>query len=158
MRWSTDGKLLASGADDSTVCVWSGDALLHTLKGHTREVYNVTWVPVVQARAQLASSSFDASVRLWDVERGACVAVLSEHTNPIYSLSFSVDGRFLASGSFDSTVVVWEVESGRPVLQHSTGSPVYALGWDSRVGKIAACLMDTTLCVMDVRAALPASV
>lgn len=158
MRWSSDGRLLASGADDALVCVFSGDALLHTLKGHTREVYNVTWVPVAHgARAQLASSSFDASVRLWDVERGACVAVLSEHSNPIYSLSFSADGRYLASGSFDSTVVVWEVETGRPVLQHSTGSPVYALGWDSRVGKIAACLMDTTLCVMDVRAALPSS-
>lgn len=112
----------------------------------------MTWMPAsADARAQLASSSFDACVRLWDVERGVAVAVLSEHTNPIYSLAFSSDGGMLASGSFDSTVVVWDVQEGRVVAQHGTGSPVYALAWDAATGKIAACLMDKTVCVLDLK-------
>lgn len=145
--------MLASGSDDAQVCIWSGDTLLHTLKGHTREVYSVTWIPAgaVDARVQLASASFDACVRLWDVERGVGVSVLSEHTTHVYSVAFSADGMMLASGSFDSTVVVWDVKEGQVVAQHGTGSPVYALAWDSTTGKIAACLVNTTVCVLDVR-------
>ncbi len=56
------------------------------------------------------SASFDATVRLWDVEKGICLKTLSKHQEPVYSVGFSPDGRYLASGSFDRSVYIWETK------------------------------------------------
>ena len=61
---------------------------------------------------QLASGSNDSTVRLWDVETGACVRTLEGHRVPVLSVCFSPDGRRLASGSSDNTVRPWDVETG----------------------------------------------
>lgn len=56
------------------------------------------------------SASFDSTVRLWDVERGVCIHTLTKHTEPVYSVAFSPDGKFLASGSFDKCVHIWSTQ------------------------------------------------
>ncbi len=56
---------------------------------------------------KLASGSADETVRLWDVETGACVRKLEGHGDVVSSVCFSPDGRRLASGSDDSTVRLW---------------------------------------------------
>ena len=58
------------------------------------------------------SASFDSTVRLWEVERGTCIHTLTKHQEPVYSVAFSPDGRFLASGSFDKCVHIWNVTVG----------------------------------------------
>uniref|UniRef100_A0A3B1JWH3 Uncharacterized protein n=1 Tax=Astyanax mexicanus TaxID=7994 RepID=A0A3B1JWH3_ASTMX len=55
----------------------------------------------------LFSASFDSTVRLWDVDRGVCIHTLTRHQEPVYSVAFSPDGKFLASGSFDKCVHIW---------------------------------------------------
>ena len=57
----------------------------------------------------VASGSFDRTVRLWDVETGACVRTLEGHDHIVNSVSFSPDGRMVASCSFDRTVRLWLV-------------------------------------------------
>lgn len=56
------------------------------------------------------SASFDSTVRLWEVERGACLFALTKHTEPVYSVAFSPDGKYLASGSFDKCVHIWSTQ------------------------------------------------
>lgn len=56
------------------------------------------------------SASFDSTVRLWDVDHGACIHTLTKHTEPVYSVAFSPDGKFLASGSFDKCVHIWSTQ------------------------------------------------
>ncbi|VEL15731.1 unnamed protein product [Protopolystoma xenopodis] len=58
----------------------------------------------------MGSASFDSTVRLWDVEMGCCRKSLLKHTEPVYSVAFSPDGRLLATGSFDMCVHIWEVD------------------------------------------------
>ena len=56
---------------------------------------------------QLASGSMDGTVRLWDVETGACVKTLEGHGYAVNSVCFSPDGQQLASGGDDRMVQLW---------------------------------------------------
>ena len=82
-----------------------GEALFN-LEGHGNNVESVCFSPDGK---QLASGSHDRTVRLWDVETGACVKTLEGHLGAVSSVCFSPDGRRLGSGSFDSTVRLWLV-------------------------------------------------
>lgn len=61
----------------------------------------------------LASGSYDGTVRLWDVNQGECLSILEKHTDRVWSVAFSPDGKTLASSSSDRTVKVWETSSGK---------------------------------------------
>ncbi len=66
VAWSPDDRLLASGANDSTIIIWdtrTGRAVA-ILKGHTRSLNSVSWEPNGR---RIASGSLDGTIRIWDV-------------------------------------------------------------------------------------------
>ncbi|XP_014321730.1 F-box-like/WD repeat-containing protein TBL1X [Myotis lucifugus] len=159
IKWNPSRMLLASCSDDSTLKIWSmkQDTCVHDLQAHSKEVYTIKWSPTgpatsnPNANIMLASASFDSTVRLWDVERGVCIHTLTKHQEPVYSVAFSPDGKYLASGSFDKCVHIWNTQSGR--LAHSyrgTGS-IFEVCWNARGDKVGASASDGSVCVLDLR-------
>ena len=61
----------------------------------------------------LCSTSWDNTVRLWNLETGRVLSVLRGHTDIVSSAAFSPDGRVLASGSWDGDLRLWEVAGGK---------------------------------------------
>jgi WD40 repeat protein len=60
----------------------------------------------------MVSASEDCTLRLWDLESGACLVILRGHREIVWRVAISPDGRIAASGAADNTVRLWDLESG----------------------------------------------
>lgn len=159
IKWDPQGLLLASCSDDMTLKIWSldKDNCVHDLQAHNKEIYTIKWSPTGPETSNpnmslvLASASFDSTVRLWDVERGECLNTLTRHTEPVYSVAFSPDGKFLASGSFDKCVHIWSARTGQLVHSYKGTGGIFEVCWNSRGDKVGASASDGSVFVLDLR-------
>lgn len=151
VAFSPDGQTLAS-AGDVVVQLWkvTSGTNIQTLP-HPNPICSMVWRP---DGSMLASSSFDGSIRLWQLQEtqpAACVKILIGHTNWVFALAFAPDGTQLASGSWDGTVKLWEVASGLE-RQTLTGhrERVYTLAWSPDGHTLASTGFDDTIWLWDV--------
>jgi WD40 repeat protein len=79
-------------------CFAIGKPELQVRTGHSSTVWSIAFSPYGKT---LASSSFDGTIKLWDVSSGKEVAGSSGHHGPVYSVAWSPDGQKLASGGID---------------------------------------------------------
>jgi WD40 repeat protein len=57
--------------------------------------------------AYALSSSWDKSLRLWELASGNTTRTFVGHNNDVLSVSFSADNRQIVSGSRDRTIKLW---------------------------------------------------
>ncbi|KAG5847249.1 hypothetical protein ANANG_G00123990 [Anguilla anguilla] len=159
IKWDPTGNLLASCSDDMTLKIWSmkQDTCVHDLQAHSKEIYTIKWSPTgpgtnnPNANLMLASASFDSTVRLWDVDRGICIHTLTKHQEPVYSVAFSPDGRYLSSGSFDKCVHIWNTQTGTLVHSYRGTGGIFEVCWNAAGDKVGASASDGSVCVLDLR-------
>ena len=110
VRWSHDGKSLASGGDDSLIIIW-------------------------QIKYQGASKSFGDN----HPEQWGCVHMLRGHNGDVLGVAWSHDQQYLASCSVDNTVIIWNARDLPQRVALITGHQglVKGLAWDP-VGKYIA--------------------
>merc|ERR1712112_332566 len=77
-----------------------------TLSGHTNRVYSLQFDGV-----HVVSGSLDTSIRVWDVESGACRHALMGHQS--LTSGMELRDNILVSGNADSTVKIWDILSGQ---------------------------------------------
>ena len=83
-----------------------GRCTLKILKGHTN---GVMCMQLDDHAHTLATGSYDATVKIWDLRSGECVRTLRGHTSGVRCLQF--DDNRLISGSIDRTLKVWNWRS-----------------------------------------------
>lgn len=107
-----DGRLVTASLD-KTLRLWSAEGEPRTTyAGHTDYL---ACAAVSRSGSLLAAGGFDKTVRLWNVDSPAPIAVLSGHDNTVQTVAFSPDGSQLASGGDDNSIRLWSVDSKSPV-------------------------------------------
>ena len=82
-----------------------------TLRGHSGPVYGLAHI----RDGPLISCSEDTTLRLWDRESGAGLAVLRGHQYPVWCVRGDPLGLQFVSGSFDRTLRLWRPEAAHPL-------------------------------------------
>lgn len=119
LRFSRDGRLLASGAADGTIAVWDAS----TLKLVRRVVATPAGAMSLPAFDMspdgrlVAGAKEDGSIGVWRVEDGALLRSLAGHSAGVIALAFNRDGSWLASSGTDNKVRLWDVATGAPLKQ-----------------------------------------
>ena len=111
LAFSPDGKTLASGSQNGEIILWD------TANG-SQGSENILEPPVKVGQLLfspdgtiLISGNWKGIIQLWDVHTGRLLSTHIGHTNPIWILSFSADGKTLASGAHDATTLLWDWET-----------------------------------------------
>jgi WD40 repeat protein len=107
MAFSPDGQRLVTGGKENTVLIWNVETreLLHTLRGHSGDVYTVAFSP---GGRWVASAGEDSTVKVWDSRTGELLRNFRGHTGLVSTMAF-LDARTLITGSRDHTIRFWDV-------------------------------------------------
>jgi WD40 repeat protein len=118
VAFSPDGKRIVSASFGGDVCVWNTDtgALVSgPSKQHgegalavvftPRSTFSCAVSPNGKWIAENATNNYK-TVQVWDAKTGQVVATFSEHTEEVWSVTFSPDSKQILSTSKDKTIQV----------------------------------------------------
>jgi eukaryotic-like serine/threonine-protein kinase len=160
VAFSPDSRWIASGWSDGIVRIWETRdpaSKARELPGHGGKVRRVKFLPdgrLASAGGSWLGSEF-GEVKIWDLATGRSLD-LDGHTNLVFDLASSPDGRRLATGSLDRTIKLWDTTTGEEVFTlrgHTAGVTCVAFSPDSR--RIASGSWDRTVRVWDTSAPTP---
>ncbi|CAG5120708.1 unnamed protein product [Candidula unifasciata] len=115
VAWSCDGRRLASGSFDKTVCIYMLDRDRLTkdytvFRGHGASVDQLCWNP--HNPDQLATASGDKTVRIWDARTNKAAATVNTKGENI-NICWSPDGSTIAVGNKDDLVTFIDAKTHR---------------------------------------------
>ncbi len=83
--------------------------------GHTLTVNALTFSPDGKF---LASTSNDATIRIWDLAARTTTLILQGHVGPVNAVAYSADGTRLVSAGRDGVVRLWDAATAALVKQY----------------------------------------
>lgn len=143
---------MASCAYDGTVHLWNfiSDSPIASLEGHSPS--RVSRVEFHPSGRFLATTVFDHSWRLWDLETATEVLHQEGHAKSVYSIAFQGDGSLAVTGGMDAFGRVWDLRTGRCVmfLEGHLG-PVLGVDWSPAGHHLATAAADHQAKIWDLR-------
>jgi WD40 repeat protein len=135
VAWSRDGKDLAVAGENGSVTLY--DTVTKQSRAWAAHDAAISALAFSPDGRRLASASHDGMVKLWDVEAWRAgsvsdrsfwviktpvasasgsppVKVLSGHSNWVFCVAYSHDGKRVVSGGYDKTVRIWDAEGAAP--------------------------------------------
>lgn len=152
VRWSPDGRRIASGSLDQSVKIWAVETgtLERTLvEGPDQpRIFSLSWSNDSRRLAVPGA----AMVNIWSVETGKILRSFSGHTGWVSAVRWSPDGCRIASASWDQTIRIWNPETGETVnILRGHTQRVLALSWSPDGRWLASGSWDQTVRIWDAQ-------
>lgn len=112
LRWSPDGKYLASGGNDNLLNIWSSDlgqsASLYSFNQHQAAVKALAWCPRQSSLLASGGGTADRCIRFWNVNTGTCIKSVDTNSQ-VCALLWSKEYKELISshGFALNQLTVW---------------------------------------------------
>jgi WD40 repeat protein len=128
---SSDGHRALSGSRDLKLRWWDLESgrCLHTLEGHTDEIYAVA---LSSDSRRALSGSADGALRWWDLEVGSCLKTLEGNVGEVYAVALSADGRRALWGSEDGALRWWDARTGHCLTVFTCDFPITAVAFSKQ--------------------------
>ncbi|XP_071504009.1 chromatin assembly factor 1 subunit B-like [Diadema antillarum] len=130
VRFSPDGELIASGADDSLMILWKLQdvgivapsfgkededcketwSAIKTFRGHLEDIYDISWS---SDGSRIITGSVDNSAIIWDVQKGEKLVLLKDHRSFVQGVAWDPKDKFCATISCDRSLRVYSLQSNR---------------------------------------------
>lgn len=117
LKWSTDGKYLASGGNDNVLNVWqvqegghhSQTQALHTFTAHQAAVKALAWCPWQPHVLASGGGTADRHIRFWNCNTGASINAIDTKSQ-VCALLWSVNYKELISGHgfANNQLIIWK--------------------------------------------------
>ncbi|XP_010940733.1 transcriptional corepressor LEUNIG_HOMOLOG isoform X2 [Elaeis guineensis] len=148
-HFSSDGKLLASAGHEKKAILWNMDTYQteSTPEEHTSIITDVRFRP---NSSQLATSSFDRTVRLWNAEDPSyCLHTFSGHNSQVTSLDFHPKKTdLLCSCDSNGEIRFWSVDQFS-CSRVSKGGTVQ-VRFQPNIGQYLAAAAENVVSIFDV--------
>jgi hypothetical protein len=149
-HFSSDGKLLASAGHDKKVVLWNMETLQtdSTPEEHTMIITDVRFRP---NSTQLATSSFDTSVRIWDAAKPSynSLKTYTGHTSTVMSLDFHPKkNEVFCSCDANSEIRFWSINQYACTRVSKGGSA--QVRFQPRIGQLLAAAAENVVSIFDV--------
>ena len=123
LTFHPEGDIIAWGARNGMIhlCATQGTllGLWGKLVGHVGVISRLDFSPDGKT---LASSSYDGTVRIWDVTDRSIIRQIRPGRMGLYDVRYIANGEKIITGSWDNSVYVYDVETGDR-LQRFRASP-----------------------------------
>ena len=105
--FSPSGDMLVSSSRDAPIEFWdvSTGERLKSIKPQ-QTTHAIAFSP----DGRRLASSHQGEINLWDIGTGERTKTFTGHTDYVFPIAFSPDGKTLISGSFDRTMIFWEID------------------------------------------------
>jgi WD40 repeat protein len=95
----------------STTTTFHIEEVAH-LKGHARRLAKIAFHPKGD---HVATTSFDHTWRLWDIEKGIELLLQDGHYREVYGIGFHPDGSMCSTTDYGGIVQCWDVRTGKSI-------------------------------------------